>query len=60
MAQDMSLMPAAHKRVRLAVRLDDIARRQSKTRADASWRRQNAEALGIMLSDDEGGSAGKG
>lgn len=52
-------MPAAHKRVRLAVRLDDISRRQSKQRADASWRRQNAEALGIMLSDEEeGGSSG--
>ncbi len=46
-------MPAAHKRVRLAVRLDDLARRQSKSKADASWRRQNAEALGIVLSDDD-------
>ncbi len=51
-------MPAAHKRVRLAVRLDDIARKQSKARADTSWRRQNAEALGIVLSDEsEGGWA---
>lgn len=52
--QDMSLLPAAHKRVRLAVRLDEIARRQSKSRADKSWRQQNAEALGIVLSDESG------
>lgn len=49
---DTSLLPAVHKRVRLAVRLDDLERRQSKTKAERSWRRQHAEELGIELSED--------
>ncbi|KAL4431591.1 hypothetical protein ABPG77_001433 [Micractinium sp. CCAP 211/92] len=49
---DTSLLPAVHKRVRLAVRLDELERRQSKSRAEKSWRRQHAEELGIELSDD--------
>ncbi|KAL4459000.1 hypothetical protein ABPG75_013865 [Micractinium tetrahymenae] len=49
---DTSLLPAVHKRVRLAVRLDELERRQSKSKAEKSWRRQHAEQLGIELSDD--------
>lgn len=55
--QDTSLLPAVHQRVRLAVRLDELERRQSKSRAEKSWRRQHAEELGIELSDDSEGAA---
>jgi hypothetical protein len=48
-------MPAVHRRVRLAVRLDEVERRQSKERAEKSWRQQHAEQLGIELSDESEG-----
>ena len=48
-------MPTVHRRVRLAVRLDEVERRQSKERADKSWRQQHAEQLGIELSDESEG-----
>ncbi|PRW59446.1 DEAD-box ATP-dependent RNA helicase 13 isoform A [Chlorella sorokiniana] len=57
---DATLLPAVHARVRLAVRLDELERKQSKAKADKSWRQTHAEQLGIELSsddeDDEGGS----
>ena len=58
--QDLSLMPAVHRRVRLAVRLDEVERTTSKDKADRTWRQQHAEELGIELSDedDSDGEAG--
>ncbi|KAI7835433.1 hypothetical protein COHA_010662, partial [Chlorella ohadii] len=57
---DATLLPAVHARVRLAVRLDELERKQSKAKAEKSWRQTHAEQLGIELSDededDEGGS----
>jgi hypothetical protein len=47
-------MREARRRVRLAVRLDEVVRRGSKARADVSWRRRAAEEVGIDLSDDSG------
>ena len=49
---DASLMAASRERVRLAVKLDAVERKDSKQRADLSWRRLNAEELGIDLSDE--------
>jgi len=49
---DASLMSGARERVRLAVKLDSLDRKLSKERADFSWRKQNAEEIGIILSDD--------
>lgn len=51
--QDLSLLPAVRKRVRLAVRLDAHERKHSKSCAEAAWRSQHAEELGIELSDEE-------
>lgn len=53
--QDLALLPAARKRVRLAVQLDGLERRRTKSAAEAAWRRQNARELDIDLSDDEAG-----
>ncbi|KAL6771203.1 hypothetical protein ACKKBF_B34340 [Auxenochlorella protothecoides x Auxenochlorella symbiontica] len=50
---DLSLLPAVRKRVRLAVRLDAHERKHSKSCAEAAWRSQHAEELGIELSDEE-------
>ncbi|EFN53172.1 hypothetical protein CHLNCDRAFT_25981 [Chlorella variabilis] len=50
---DTSLLPAVRRRVRLAVRLDALERRQSKDKAERSWRQQHAEQLGIELSEEE-------
>ncbi|PSC76969.1 DEAD-box ATP-dependent RNA helicase 13 [Micractinium conductrix] len=50
---DTSLLPAVHKRVRLAVRLDELERKQKKSSAEKSWMQQHAEQLGIELSDEE-------
>jgi ATP-dependent RNA helicase DDX24/MAK5 len=49
---DVSLMAGSRERVRLAVKLDSLDRKLSKERADFSWRKQNAEEIGIVLSDD--------
>jgi hypothetical protein len=51
-------MPEVHRRVRLAVRLDELERRQGKARAEAAWKRQHAEQLGLELSDSEEGEEG--
>ena len=34
-----------HKRVRLATRIDEVLRRQSKTKADSTWRKRHAEEV---------------
>lgn len=53
--QDLALLPAARKRVRLAVQLDGLERKRTKSAAEAAWRRQNARELDIDLSDDDAG-----
>jgi len=53
---DNTVMGAAKKRVRLAVRIDDVMRRKKKESAETSWRKRNAEEMGIMLSDEDGDS----
>jgi ATP-dependent RNA helicase DDX24/MAK5 len=53
---DNMVMGAAKKRVRLAVRIDDVMRRKKKESAETSWRKRNAEEMGIMLSDEDGES----
>ena len=49
---DLSLMGECRKRVDMAVKYDSFVRKESKTKADKSWKRTNAEQLGIILSDD--------
>lgn len=53
---DNTVMGAAKKRVRLAVRIDDVMRRKKKESAETSWRKRNAEEMGIMLSDEDDNS----
>ncbi len=48
-----ALLPEAARRVRLAVRLDALLRKRSKAGADAAWRRERAEELGLALSEDD-------
>ncbi|GFR48029.1 hypothetical protein Agub_g9861, partial [Astrephomene gubernaculifera] len=55
---EAALMPQVRARVRLAMRLDDIERKERKNRAEDSWRRSNAKALGLDVSDDEQGGSG--
>ena len=50
---DLSLMEECRKRVALAVKYDSLTRKDSKSKADQSWKRLNAEQLGIVLSDDD-------
>jgi ATP-dependent RNA helicase DDX24/MAK5 len=57
---DESLMPGARRRVRLAVRLDELERGVSKERAERSWRQSQAQEIGVLLSDDSGGEGGEG
>ncbi|GIL99897.1 hypothetical protein Vretimale_4959, partial [Volvox reticuliferus] len=54
---DQSLMPQVRARVRLAIRLDEIERKERKQRAEDTWRRSNAKALGLDV-DDDGGTHG--
>ena len=49
---DLSLMGECRKRVDMAVKYDSFVRKESKTKADKSWKKTNAEQLGIILSDD--------
>ncbi|GAX73897.1 hypothetical protein CEUSTIGMA_g1347.t1 [Chlamydomonas eustigma] len=51
---DRTLMPQVHRRVKLAIQLDDILRAERKKHAEDAWARSNAEAVGIDLSDSEG------
>jgi ATP-dependent RNA helicase DDX24/MAK5 len=50
---DLSLMEECRKRAGLAIRYDSLARKDSKSKADKSWKQLNAEQLGIVLSDEE-------
>lgn len=50
---DGTLIKAAKKRVRLAVRLDELVRKHSKTNADNAWKKRSADELGIELSEDD-------
>ncbi|KAK9811744.1 hypothetical protein WJX72_009411 [[Myrmecia] bisecta] len=54
---DGTLLPAVHKRVRLAVRIDEMVHEQNKAAVDLSWKQRHAEELGIILSDDEDSDA---
>lgn len=49
---DISLMSECRERVRLAVKYDSITRKETKSKAEKSWRRINAEQVGIVLSDE--------
>ncbi len=42
-----------HRRVKLAIKLDELLRTERKQKAEKSWAHANAEALGIDLSDSE-------
>ena len=48
---DLSLLAECRDRVRLAVKYDSLTRHDSKSRADKSWMKTNAEQMDIMLSD---------
>lgn len=50
---DLSLMKECRKRATLAVKYDALTRKDSKSKADHSWKKLHAEQLGIVLSDDE-------
>jgi len=49
---DLSLMGECRKRVHLACQYDSLTRIDSKVKAEKSWKKLNAEQLGIVLSDD--------
>ena len=46
---DQRLLPGARKCVRLAVRLDQLTRKVSKSSADKNWEKLAAEEAGIEL-----------
>lgn len=50
---DASVMAEVRKRVSLAIELDGATRTVTKKKAEKSWRKQQAEQLGLILSDDE-------
>jgi hypothetical protein len=54
----LSSMPQVHKRVRLAMRLDDLLRIDRKARAEATWMSTNAEAIGVDLDVPSGAHPG--
>ncbi len=49
-------MAECRRRVRLAVRADQLSRRSNRDAAERAWRRRQAQELGIELSDDDGAS----
>ena len=49
-------MAECRRRVRLAVRADQLSRSSNRDAAERAWRRRQAEELGIELSDDDGAS----
>jgi len=49
---DGNLMPAVRARVRLAVRLDDLERRQTKAKKDTDWAVRTARELDIELDEE--------
>ncbi len=52
-----SAVAEAKRRVSVARKLDKLVHAKQKDRAEAEWRRSNAEALGIELDSDEEGDA---
>jgi len=52
-----SAVAEAKRRVAVARKLDKLVHAKQKDRAEAEWRRSNAEALGIELDSDEEGDA---
>ena len=52
------MLAECRRRVRLAVRADQLSRRSNRDAAERAWRRRQAEELGIELSDDEEGGDG--
>ena len=50
---DPSVLPEVRQRVALALTLDSVERRQKKSHAELTWKRQHAEELEIDLSDDD-------
>jgi hypothetical protein len=55
---DTRLMPQARDRVRLAVRLDEMERRQKKAKTDLDWAKRTADELDIELDEDVAASLG--
>ncbi len=54
--QEEGVMAECRRRVRLAVRADQLSRRSNRDAAERAWRRRQAQELGIQLSDDDGAS----
>ena len=52
-----SAVAEAKRRMAIARKLEKLVHTKSKDRADAEWRKSNAEALGIELDSDEEGDA---
>ena len=50
---DLSVMPQVRARVSLAQRIDAILRAEKKAKAKSTWLEKNAEAVGIILDDDD-------
>lgn len=50
---DPTLLPEARERVRLAIRCDEVARKQSKTKATRTWAIRQAEELELDLSESD-------
>ena len=48
-----SLLFQVHQRVKLAMKLDDLLRADRKHRAETAWARNNAEAAGLNLEDED-------
>lgn len=49
---ERSALPAAQKRVSVAVKLDSIQHRRTKERSTQSWAEKNAEEMGLALDED--------
>lgn len=50
---ELSVLPQARERVRLAVQLDGLERSDKKDRVDKDWYRRNAELAGIDIDDSD-------
>jgi ATP-dependent RNA helicase DDX24/MAK5 len=50
---DTTYMPIIKRRVKLAHKVDELTHSQSKEKADETWRRRQAEAMDLALSEDE-------
>lgn len=56
---DASYMPGVRKRLKLAAKADDLARTQSKAKAEKTWRQRQAEAMEILLDSDDDSDGGE-